>query len=635
MDYLYINKEVKNVKIEHLGSWYSPISPEIVARQSIRISDLRLDYDGTLYWVEMRPDESGRSVIVRRTPQGVTEDVTTTQWNVGSNVHGYGGAPYAVSHGMVYFSEISDHAIYEQNPDGQIRRICGEPQQQYADLIIDYLHQRLFCICEDYYPQNCLEPENFVMMIDLATCSKRQIVCGNNFFSSPRPSPDGLLLAWVEWSHPHMPWHQTDLRVGSVKEEGKIETSICVVQGIAESVAEPNWSPTGRLYYASDRNGWWNIFDESRRVHYPITADCTLPQWTFGMSHYDFIPDGRIVATYIEDGRSRLLLIDRDGNGGTCLTAGWSEISDLCVHGSSIYFIGSQPDLSPAICQYDLDEMKVSIIYRSTQFVLQSDYLSRPEDIVFPSNGRLTQAFFYPPRNPCYTAPRGELPPCIVMVHGGPISRTTSALNLQIQYWTTRGFAVLDINYGGSAGFGRAYRERLTGQWGVVDVEDCINGTIFVSDRGMVNRFRIAIRGKSAGGFTVLATLAATDIFSAGTVHYGISDLSSLCDDTTKFESHSLESLIGTAETYSALLGERSPIHKVDCIHAPVLFFHGLKDMIVPSSQVESMVRQLEEKHQPVRYIAFPEEGHGFRRSETIQTTFIEEEKFYQQYLLT
>lgn len=606
----------------------------MVANQSINVSNLRLDRDGTLYWLESRPAEQGRGVIVRRTPEGLLSDVTPTGFSVGTDVHGYGGASFIVCRGVIYFSETHDHQVYEQQPYCAPVPLTASATQRFADFCIDEQRGRLICVCEDHQHCPAEEPTNYLLEIDISDRSQHRLVWGEDFYSSPRLSPDGRELAWLQWRHPHMPWDRSGLFTATIDSliNGDSELQAIVNQPDC-SVAEIRWSPDGKLSYICDQTGWYNIYFRPDKQICPIDADCSLPHWEFGMSHFDFTSDGDIITAILKNGRAQLARITRVEQTIEYLLNGWSEISEVSVYDDRVYFIGGKLDQTDAIYEYNFQTGAVTLIYQPSHIDHPSAYFSQPTDIFIPNQDEIIHAFFYPPYSPNYTGPNTERPPCIVLAHGGPTSLATSTLNLQIQFWTSRGYAVLDVNYRGSAGFGRLYRTKLHSNWGIIDSNDCICATKHLIERNLVDPARLVVRGRSAGGFTALNCLIQSDIFAAGVIQYGVANLETLCNDTHKFESHYLLSLIGTPETFHQLITERSPHRAAEKISCPVLFFHGQNDTAVPLTQINSIVSQLNTNNIPVDCVTFPGEGHGFRRSETLQSIFQIEEEFYYKYL--
>ncbi len=630
---------MSKAKVAPYGSWKSPITSHLIASKTLgtmsptsALGQIILDGDD-VYWSEMRPAEGGRYVVVRRTSDGRRIDVTPLPFNARTRVHEYGGGAFTVSDGTVYFSNFTDQRLYRQDPGAQPRPITPEAMLRYADGVIDRRRGRMVCVREDHTVAG-REAVNTLVSLDLQGGDGGQVlVSGNDFYSSPRLSPDGSHLAWLTWNHPNMPWDGTELCVGELKADGSLGRSELVTGGLDESVVQPEWSPDGVLYFVSDRSGWWNLYRWRNARIEPLCdmeADFGFPQWLFGLSLYAFESAHRIVCAYAEQGIRHLASLDTETHKLEMIETPYTEIWSVRTAPGRAVFAAGSPTEPPSIVQIDLATRHFEVLRRSSDVVLGAEYLASPQAIEFPTERGLTaHAFFYPPQNAGYTAPPGERPPLIVISHGGPTGSTWTTLRWEIQYWTSRGIGVLDVNYGGSTGYGRSYRERLKGQWGIVDVDDCVNGARYLVERGEVDGGRLAIRGGSAGGYTTLCALTFRDTFKAGASHYGVSDLEALAKETHKFESRYLDSLIGPYPARRDLYLERSPIHFTDRLSCPVIFFQGLEDEVVPPNQAELMVEALRAKGVPVAYVAFEGEQHGFRRAENIKRALDAELYFY------
>ncbi len=617
------------------GSWQSPITPDLITSASIRLGMVALDGQD-IYWIEGRPAEGGRNVIVRRTEEGTTTDILPSSFNARTSVHEYGGGDYVVRNGTVYFSNFSDQRIYRVTANTAPEPITPEASMYYADYIVDQRRNRLICVREDHTdPKH--EPVNMLVSVSLDGSGRvEELVSGNDFYATPRLSPDEAQLAWLTWKHPNMPWDGTELWLGDIV-DGQIVSAKRVAGGPRESIFQPAWSPDGILHFVSDRSGWWNLYRLQDGAYQPLCpkeAEFGVPQWVFGLSTYGFVTPERIICLYKQHGNDHLVSLDTTSGTLTPFHLPYTVMSGVHVTINHIVFIAAASDIPEAIVQLDLDTSNITVIRSSSTITLNSAYFSMPHAIEFPTDHEKTAfAFFYPPRNPEYVAPSNELPPLLVMSHGGPTSATTSKFDLKIQFWTSRGFAVLDVNYGGSTGYGREYRERLNGQWGMVDVDDCINGAKYLVERGDVDGNRLAITGGSAGGYTTLCALTFRDAFKAGASHYGIGDIESLLADGHKFESHYDSTLIGPYPEGRELYHQRSPIYYTEQLSAPVIFFQGSEDKVVTPNQAESMVAALRAKKVPVAYILFEGEGHGFRRAENIKRAFEAELYFYSRVL--
>ena len=613
------------------GSWKSPISVEVVATGEVGLEQVRLDA-GDIYWIERRAQEGGRKVIVRRSRDGVVADVTPVRFNARTRVHEYGGGDYAVADGTVVFSNFTDQGLYLQESRLDPKPLTSTPDMRYADGQIDRLRNRLFSVREDHSSPG--EAVNTIAFINLDGINiGKVIISGSDFYSSPRLSPDGSQLAWLTWNHPNMPWDGTELWVGKLSDDGSVTEQEKVAGGVDESIFQPEWSPSGTLYFVSDRTGWWNLYRWQEYKIEPLCpsdAEFGQPQWVFGTSLYAFASEQRIVCTYTKNGHDYLATLDTKTRKLETVELPFTTISQIRAGGARVVFIGASGTEATSIVSLDLVTKSFEVLRRSREIAVDDGYISAGQSIEFPTAGGLTaHGYFYPPRNRDYAAPAHEKPPLLVMSHGGPTSSTSSSLKYSIQYWTSRGIAVLDVNYGGSSGYGRAYRQRLNGNWGIVDVDDCVNGARDLAERGEVDGNRMAIRGGSAGGYTTLCALTFRDTFKAGASHYGISDLEALARDTHKFESRYLEGLIGPYPERRDLYVERSPIHFIDRLNCPMILFQGLDDKVVPPNQAEKMVEAVRAKKLAVAYLTFEGEQHGFRKAENIRRVLEAELYFY------
>ena len=613
------------------GSWKSPITADIVSGGEIGLEQVRLD-GGDIYWIERRAQEGGRKVIVRRAASGELSDVTPTGFNARNRVHEYGGGDYAVTSGVIVFSNFADQRLYLQASDGQPRPLTPSAARRYADGRFDRRRNLFYSVREDHTGAG--EAVNAIVTIDLDSESVGSVVVsGNDFYSSPRMSPDGSQLAWLCWNHPNMPWDGTELWLGQLNGDGSLGERQLIAGGENESVYQPQWSPDGTLYFISDRSGWWNLYrwiDNRIDALCPMAAEFGQPQWNFGGSLYGFASERQIVCSYSHNGNDYLATLDSESKTLHAIELPYSAISQVQVADSRVVFIGASGTATSAVVSMNLATNKVEVLKRSRDAAVDSGYLSEARAIEFPTEDGLTaHGYFYPPKNRDYAAPANDNPPLLVMSHGGPTSSSSGALKYSIQYWTSRGVAVLDVNYGGSSGYGRAFRERLNGNWGIVDVDDCVNGARYLAERGEVDGNRLAIRGGSAGGYTTLCALTFRNIFKAGASHYGISDLEALAKDTHKFESRYMDRLIGAYPARRDLYVARSPIHFTEQLNCPMIIFQGLEDKVVPPNQAEKMVNAVRAKKLPVAYLTFEGEQHGFRKAENIKRVLEAELYFY------
>lgn len=614
------------------GSWKSPITPDLIVSETIGLGQVALSKDA-VYWMEMRPTEGGRSVILRRNRNGEIKEINPPPYNARTRVHEYGGGAYLVAGDSVFFANFEDQRLYRHQRGTAIQPITPEGDYRYADAIFDGVRNRLICVREDHTDKT-REAVNTLVSIPFDGSGQVSVLAsGADFYSSPRLSPDGNRLAWLTWNHPHMPWDGTELWVAQVDGAGSLGEAKPIAGGSSESIFQPEWSPEGTLYFISDRTGWWNLYrwrEEQVEAVTQMTAEFGLPQWVFGLSTYAFESADRIICTYSSKGVSHLVSIDTTTCALEEFDLPYTEIGFLQAQSGRAVFIAASPTEFPAVVQLDLSTGDLEVLRRASEITMDPDYFSIAEAIQFPTEGgAFSHAFFYPARNKDFMGPPGERPPLLVMSHGGPTAATDNTLDLKIQYWTSRGIAVLDVNYRGSTHYGREYRRRLGGQWGLVDVDDCVNGALYLVQRGEVDPERLAIRGGSAGGFTTLAALTFHEVFKAGASYYGVSDLEALAKETHKFESRYLDHLIGPYPERADLYAARSPIYAVNRLSCPVIFFQGLEDKIVPPEQAEQMVEALRRKGLPVAYVPFEGEQHGFRRSENIKRALSAELYFY------
>ncbi|MEN9236679.1 MAG: S9 family peptidase [Thermostichus sp. DG_1_6_bins_120] len=615
------------------GSWRSPITSDLVVAGSIRLGQICWD-QGDLYWTEGRPQEKGRNVLIRRSADGSCRELTPAPLNVRTRVHEYGGGAYWVAAGVVYFCNFADQRLYRLVPGSHPQPLTAAGPYRYADGIVDRLRRRILCVREDHSREG--EPQNSLVAIDLQRGSQQILACGHDFYANPRLSPEGQVLVWLTWDHPQMPWDGTELWWAELAPDGTLGEPRKIAGGPHESIFQPQWSPQGQLYWVSDRSGWWNLYRWDPQGAEPVQPLCPMqaefgePQWVFGLSTYGFCQDGRLLTCYKQEGVSHLAYLDPDSGELQGIPLPYTQIDGLQVSGQQAAFLAGSPTESMALVCLDLDSEQWQVLARSHSLQVDPGYVSIPEAIAFPTGaGEIAYAFFYPPQNQDFVAPASEKPPLLVKSHGGPTGATTAVLNLGIQYWTSRGIAVLDVNYRGSTGYGRAYRDALKGKWGLVEVEDCICGAKFLAEQGRVDGERLLIDGGSAGGYTTLAALTFHDTFKAGASYYGVSDLEALVQETHKFESHYLDSLIGPYPDQQDLYRARSPIHHLDRLNCPVIFFQGLEDTIVPPNQAEAMVAALRAKGLPVAYVPFEGEQHGFRQAANIKRALEAELYFY------
>ncbi len=623
------------------GTWKSPLSPRVIAQGVLRISGVTLD-EGELYWIEGRPSEGGRNVLVRRDVNGHSGDLSPAGVNVRTRLHEYGGPAYIVSKGDAYYVNFADQRVYRfaefTHPDPSNAPLPITPSGFfYGDFTIDPGRRRLICVREDHTSPD-REPVNTLVSLpmDGSSSAGEVLTSGYDFYSTPRVSQDGSTLAWLSWRHPQMPWDGTELWIAPIGEDGALGEPNLVAGSAEESIYQPGWGPDGALYFASDRSGWWSLYRFSGTtqpvLRYPAEhAEFGRPQWIFGTATWAFAGPSRMVASYTRDGLWHLATIDLTEGTLTDIATDVQPQEWLATSDTYVFFVAGTATSPDVLVGLELATGATETIRIAAPLYLDPGYISTPESIAFPTtNGLTAHAFYYKPRNKDFSAPPGERPPLIVISHGGPTTAAKATLDLQVQYWTSRGFGVVDVNYGGSTGYGRDYRRRLNGQWGIVDVDDVVNAALVLASRGDVDRNRLVIRGASAGGYTTLAALTFhPEVFAAGASYFGVSDVEVLARDTHKFESRYLDTLIGPYPEQRDLYRARSPIHFVNRLACPLILFQGLEDKVVPPNQSEMMADAVRAKGLPVEYLTFAGEQHGFRKADTIVRCLEAELDFY------
>ncbi|MBU1044750.1 MAG: prolyl oligopeptidase family serine peptidase [Candidatus Omnitrophica bacterium] len=627
---------MNNKKIAPYGSWYSSITSDMIVSQNIGFGQIVIDKQkNDIYWLESRPMEAGRNVIVQYNQATATvRDISPQLFNVRSKAHEYGGGAFTVDNQRVFFVNYQDQRIYKQIPGQEPRPITEQTDKRYADLIIDKKRNRLICVCEDHSnKQN--KVKNYLISINLENNCLSVLTQGDDFYSSVKISPEADKLVWLSWNNPDMPWDQTKLSMADIQEPGML-TNIKVIAGLEpESIFQPQWLNNQDLCFVSDRNNWWNLYSYADEQITPIIemqAEFGLAQWVFGMSTYAVIDSHNIICAINTKGNWQLAKLN-------ILTKQLKIIkSEHCIidavaglPGQAIFIAGTNNQFS-SIVSLDIKQEKLSILKQSSDLQIDPGYLSQPQNISFKtSEDSLCHAFFYPPCNKEFSQESEIKPPLLVISHGGPTAAANAGLNLKIQYWTSRGFAVVDVNYTGSTGFGRKYRHKLYSQWGIADVNDCLKAAEFLVAHNLVDSNALAIRGGSAGGFTTLAALTFSNTFKTGASYYGVSDLISLTRETHKFEAHYLDKLIGPYPEAIELYKQRSPLNHIEQLNCPIIFFQGLEDKIVPPDQAEKMVAALDKKGIGFAYITFDQESHGFRKSQNIKKSLDWELYFYSQ----
>ncbi len=621
-------------RIAPFGSWKSPITSELYASSYVGLDDPFVD-GRDVYWNESRPKEAGRNVILRGTHEGKWAELTPSSFNVRTRVHEYGGASYTVSRGTVYFSNFGDQRLYRQEPGAVPVPITPPVDMRYADTVLDASRNRLISVREDHTTGKP-QAVTTIVGLDLVKSGPGEVlVSGNDFYSNPRLSPDGSRLVWLTWNHPNMPWDGTELWAGEFGPDGSLGRKQLLAGGVEESIFQPEWSPDGTLYFASDRTGWWNLYRWQRGQVEQVCkmeAEFGLPQWVFRETSYAFESADRIICLYEQKGNSHLARLDTKTGRLEPIPVPYTKMWDIHVGPGFAVFLAGSPTTPLSLVMLDLESLKTQVLRRGREETIDPGYISVPRSIEFPTEHGLTAfGFYYAPKNKDFAAPRGEKPPLLVMSHGGPTSATGTSLAYGIQYFTSRGWGVVDVDYGGSTGYGRKYRLRLNGNWGIVDVDDCVNAARYLVKQGEADGRRLAIRGGSAGGYTTLCALTFRDTFKAGASYFGISDMEALTLETHKFESHYTDRMVAPYPEGKKVYYERSPINFVERVSCPIILLQGLEDKVVPPNQSEKFYNAVKAKGLPTAYVPFEGEQHGFRRAENLKRAIEAEFYFYSQ----
>jgi dipeptidyl aminopeptidase/acylaminoacyl peptidase len=616
------------------GSWPSPITVDVAVGSAHGLSEPRQDGDD-IYVLESRPEEAGRVALLRRTPDGELADMAP-RLNMRTRVHEYGGASYTVTDGVIVFSEFADNRLLlKGSPDAAPVELVADPALRFADMALDLVRDRVYAVMEDQ-TASAIGARNLLVAVSLADGTVTELATGHDFYSDPVLSPDGRHLAFVTWDFPQMPWDGTDLWVAPIEADGTLGELSHVAGGTSESVIQPRWAPDGSLLYISDRSDWWNLYRTTEAGSgsvevAPMRAEIGGPAWVFGLSDYGIDGDGTIYA-FAHGSEGAKLLALAPGKAPRELDFAENGLAYVRVNDGVLTAIAGAFTRPTALVRLDLTSGTEERLRETSTLTIDEAYLSTPQHISFPtSGGRTAYAWYYPPTNPDTVAPEDELPPLVVMSHGGPTSQARTSLSLARQAFTSRGFAVVDVDYGGSTGYGRAFRDQLRETWGVVDVDDCTAAATWLAEQGLADPAQLAIRGGSAGGYTTLATLCFKDVFAAGTSFYGLGDLEAFTDITHKFESRYMDMLIGPYPEMAERYRERSPDHHSHQISCPVLVMQGADDKVVPPSQAEGIVAALAKNGLPRAYILFEGEGHGFRQAVNQQRALEAELSFYAQ----
>lgn len=611
------------------GTWKSEISFKSLVEGAVAFRNIEIDGED-LYYLESRPQEKGRSVFVA---YATRQDLFPTPFNARTLVHEYGGKCGIIYHKILYFSNYADQQVYQVSSDGIPEKLTHEEKMRFGDFCIHPSGKWMYAVYEDH--SNPSKTQNGIAKIDLFSGAVTPLCFSHDFYMAPRVNPQGDRLALLAWNHPNMPWDGTQLLLCDLNSDGLVQNEEEIAGGASESVLEPSWSPEGRLYYVSDRTGYWNLYDEQGRSITHLSADFAAPPWILGNQSYTFITIDQvdyIAAICTEKAIDRLILIHLKTHviedQGLALT----HLSQIHTHrADKLVFIGSSPLAPSTLLEYDPKTKSLQSLVKSREMKIDPGLISIPETVEFPTeNGKTAFAFYYPPTSHLFkSSSPDEKPPLIVFCHGGPTAHSSPTFSPAILFWTSRGFAVSLLNYGGSTGYGREYRNRLRRAWGIVDVDDSCNLALHLVKIGKVDPHKLAIRGGSAGGYTALAALTFRDVFTLGTSLYGVSNLELLAEDTHKFESRYLDSLIGHYPEERDRYRELSPLFHKDKLSRPVLLLQGAEDKIVPKSQAEEMYNALIENKIPTALIVFEGEQHGFRKAETIIRAIEAEYYFY------
>jgi dipeptidyl aminopeptidase/acylaminoacyl peptidase len=618
------------------GAWPSPITADRAAAGSVGLRETRAIGDATT-WLERRPREQGRSVVVRSGAGAEPVDVTPLGVSVRTRVHEYGGGSYAVDGTTTYFVNLEDQRLYRQEVGGAPTAITPEPATprglRYADMNVSPDGRWIASVHERHQGEGM--PINELVVIAADGSAMSTLASGRDFYAFPRWSPDGARIAFIAWDFPRMPWDGTELLVVDVASDGSAGPSRAVAGGERESIFQPAWGPDGSLTFVSDRTGWWNLYREGADGELtnltPMSAEFAVPMWNFGYSSYAFLSDGRIVCTYRERGVHHIALLDPATRELLDLDLPYETFEPaVSVSGQRLAFVAGGPTTPTQVVSLDFSTRAVEVLRESDVVDFDPEYLSVPEPIEFPTtDGQTAFAHYYPPTNPVAVALDGERPPLLVNVHGGPTSETDPELHLEVQFFTSRGFAYAEVNYRGSTGYGRAFRESLYGRWGVVDVDDAVAAARYLVGRGLADPDRLLIAGGSAGGWTTLCALTFRDVFATGSSYFGVSDLEPFAETTHKFESKYLDLLVGPWPEAAELWAERSPVRHAEQLSRPLLILQGDEDEVVPPAQSEEIVRALQRRGLPYAYLLFEGEQHGFRKMESISRGLSAELTFY------
>ena len=635
------------------GTWKSPITSDLIVSNMVRMGKVCLDGDN-VYWLETRPEEGGRDMVTCSLNGGAPQDVTPLEFNVRTRVHEFGGGSFSVFDNVVYFSNLKDQCIYRQALDANgkfsapelltpLNEVDLARHLRFADIALDAKRNRLIAVMEDHTEGDATPPAYVVAVALDGSRTVQTLVSGSDFYSSPKVSPDGSKIAWLSWNHPNMPWYGTELWEAEFNSDGSLKNEQLRCGGQDEAIFQPEWSPENQLYFCSDKTGWWNICrinskGSSKQVM-KIEAECGFPHMYFGHSSYAFAGPDKIISCYGQNGMWQLAELDVESGKLSEISSKFGEVTYVRANHKKAVFRGGAPDQPVSIVELDLPTKTFKDIRRCYQFSgtladSVNGCLSFAKAIEYPTeNGVTAHAFYYAPANAGFQGPEKELPPLIVRIHGGPNNQHFNTLDLSIQYWTSRGFAFVDVNYGGSTGFGRAYRQRLRNNWGVVDNQDAVNAARHLVKQGMVDPDRLVITGMSAGGYATICGVTFYDDFACGSAQFGVSDMEKMAQLFHKFQSHFLQTMIAPYPERTDVYKSRSAVNYIDKINCPLLMLHGLLDTIVPIEQSEQLAQLLDAASKPFAYVKFDDEPHVFRKAENVKKTMESELYFFAQVL--
>lgn len=619
--------------ISPYGTWKSPISESMVAKDSISFESLKIDpvHPDKIYWLALYPAEEGRATISQYS-HGKIQMCLPKNFSARTQAHSYGGGEFTVYDNTIFFSNEKDNRLYKlEGCNGTPIPLTSPGDFRYADCSVNSSKNKLYCIREEFFKNK--KSEDSIISIDLKTHDMKIVEKGQDFYSSPIVSPDGRNLAWLSWNLPHMMFDTTQLWLADINEDGSVKNKKLILGKKDISIFQPQWSPSNVLYFISDQTGWWNLYRYQRNKIesvYLTPAEFGIVSWEFGPSTYSFVNDNLIAASYLKQGKGYFGFIDVNKKQMQTLNFPYTEFASVKSNPQNVYFFAGGLYSNPAVVELNATTHKTKELQTSLSLNLNHDFISVPKHIEYKAlDGKINYAYYYPPKNPNYEAPKGEKPPLIVLVHGGPTARAAASLVLSKQFWTSRGYAILELNYEGSSGYGRAYRDLLKGRWGIGDRAAAISGALYLVQKGLADPKRLIIKGESAGGYTVLRVLTTSSVFQVGTDYFGVSNLETEYQTTHKLESRYWVGLIGPYPEKKAIYRERSPYFSIDKLSGALLILQGMEDEPVPPAQSEMIYETAKKAGKTVAYITFQNEGHGFRHAESRIKSLEAEQYFY------